>query len=134
MTPGGRQWRTGAQRARLDLSDPPAPAAAEADPPRGLGISACEAEVLRLLALRRTNRQIANELYISEETASVHVSHLLRKLGVANRIEASAIAQRLGPPSTHGHSVVDDDDAFDADKLRQAVRICSVTAVATVRP
>ena len=99
-TPLADQVRLLAQRARLDLSDPPAPAAAEADPLRALGISAREAEVLRLLALGRTNRQIANELYISEKTASVHVSHLLRKLGVANRIEASAIAQRLGPPST----------------------------------
>jgi DNA-binding NarL/FixJ family response regulator len=51
--------------------------------------------VLRLLGLGRTNRQIGDELYISEKTASVHVTHLLRKLGVTNRIEASAIAQRL---------------------------------------
>ena len=65
------------------------------DPLQALGISAREAEVLRLLGLGRTNRQIADELYISEKTASVHVTHLLRKLGVANRIEASAIAQRL---------------------------------------
>ena len=56
--------------------------------------------MLRLLALGRTNRQIADELYISDKTASVHVTHLLRKLGVATRVEASAIAQRLEPPAT----------------------------------
>ena len=86
-----------AQRGRLDLTDSSEPAAATVDPLRALGISAREAEVLRLLGLGRTNRQIADELYISEKTASVHVSHLLRKLGVANRMEASAIAQRLEP-------------------------------------
>lgn len=43
----------------------------------------------------RTNRQIGEELYISQKTASVHVTHLLRKLGVATRVEAAAVAQRL---------------------------------------
>jgi DNA-binding NarL/FixJ family response regulator len=88
-----------AQRGRLDLTKSPTPATAVIDPLQELGISAREAEVLRLLGVGRTNRQIANELYISEKTASVHVTHLLRKLGVANRIEASAIAQRLEPPA-----------------------------------
>ena len=49
-----------------------------------------------MLALGRTNRQIARELYISEKTASVHVTHLLRKLSVASRVETAAIGQRLG--------------------------------------
>ena len=88
-----------AQRGRLDLTESPEPATAVVDPLQELGISAREAEVLRLLGVGRTNRQIADELYISEKTASVHVTHLLRKLGVANRIEASAIAQRLEPPA-----------------------------------
>jgi DNA-binding CsgD family transcriptional regulator len=96
-TPLADQVRLLAQRGRLDLTDLPEPAAIELDPLQALGISAREAEVLRLLALGRTNRQIANELYISEKTASVHVTHLLRKLGVTNRVEASAIAQRLEP-------------------------------------
>ena len=61
-----------------------------------LGVTRREAEVLTLLASGRTNRQIAESLYISEKTASVHVDNLLRKLGVTNRIEAAAIAQRLG--------------------------------------
>lgn len=51
--------------------------------------------MLRLLALGRTNRQIGRELFISEKTASVHVTHLLRKLNVTSRIEAASIAQRL---------------------------------------
>jgi DNA-binding NarL/FixJ family response regulator len=60
-----------------------------------LGVSPREREVLELLAVGRTNRQIAEELYISEKTASVHVTHLLRKLGVASRVEAGAFAQGL---------------------------------------
>jgi DNA-binding CsgD family transcriptional regulator len=98
-TPLADQVRLLAQRGRLDLTESPKPAAVAVDPLQELGISAREAEVLRLLGVGRSNRQIANELYISEKTASVHVTHLLRKLGVANRIEASAIAQRLEPPA-----------------------------------
>ena len=43
----------------------------------------------------RTNRQIAQTLYITDKTASVHVSRILAKLGVANRAEAAAVAHRL---------------------------------------
>jgi DNA-binding CsgD family transcriptional regulator len=84
-----------AQRARIDLDATDAVVAAEVDPLRALGISARESEVLDLLAMGRTNRQIGEALFISEKTASVHVSNLLRKLNVASRIEAAAIAQRL---------------------------------------
>jgi DNA-binding CsgD family transcriptional regulator/tetratricopeptide (TPR) repeat protein len=55
-----------------------------------------EAEVLRLLALGRTNRQIGAELYISEKTASVHVSNIIAKLGAHGRTEAVAIAAAKG--------------------------------------
>jgi DNA-binding NarL/FixJ family response regulator len=79
------------QRARLDLA--PTPTAPE--PAAGLDITAREAEVLKLLVSGRTNREIGKALFISEKTASVHVSHLLRKLGVSNRVEAAAVAQRL---------------------------------------
>ena len=54
--------------------------------------------MLTLVARGYTNREIAEELVISEKTASVHVSNILRKLGVANRREAAALAQRLAPP------------------------------------
>ncbi|MDT0275812.1 helix-turn-helix transcriptional regulator [Blastococcus goldschmidtiae] len=55
-----------------------------------------ETEVLRLLAAGRTNRQIGAELYISEKTASVHVSNILAKLGANGRTEAVAIAAARG--------------------------------------
>ena len=54
--------------------------------------------MLRLLGVGRTDRQIAEPLYTSEKTASVHVTHLLRKLRGNDRVEASAIAQHLQPP------------------------------------
>jgi DNA-binding NarL/FixJ family response regulator len=47
------------------------------------------------VAAGRTNRQIAESLFISAKTASVHVSNILAKLGVANRGEAAAAARRL---------------------------------------
>jgi DNA-binding NarL/FixJ family response regulator len=88
-----------AQRARLDL----APAEAEeADGEEGLerslGLTPREAEVLSLVARGYTNREIAEALVISVKTASVHVSHILRKLDAPNRLEAAAIAHRLTPP------------------------------------
>ncbi len=61
-----------------------------------LGLTARELEVLALVAEGRTNRQIAQSLFISAKTASVHVSNILAKLGVANRGEAGAAARRLG--------------------------------------
>jgi DNA-binding NarL/FixJ family response regulator len=51
-----------------------------------------EREVLALVAAGRSNRAIAEELYISVKTASVHVSNILAKLGVASRTEAAAWA------------------------------------------
>jgi len=61
-----------------------------------LGLTAREREVLGLVALGRTNRQIADELFISTNTAGVHVSNILGKLGVSSRGEAAAVAYRLG--------------------------------------
>jgi DNA-binding CsgD family transcriptional regulator len=55
-----------------------------------------ETEVLALLARGRTNRQIGSELYISEKTASVHVSNILAKLGAGSRTEAVAVAASRG--------------------------------------
>lgn len=52
--------------------------------------------MLALVAAGRTNREIGEELYVSEKTASVHVSNILRKLGVSSRVEAAAVAQRVG--------------------------------------
>ena len=54
-----------------------------------------EREVLDLLATGATNKTIATTLFITEKTASVHVSNLLGKLGVANRGAAAALARHL---------------------------------------
>ena len=51
--------------------------------------------VLDLVAEGRTNRQIGDLLFISEKTASVHVTNLLRKLGVASRTQAAEMSRRL---------------------------------------
>ena len=59
-------------------------------------LTARELEVLAVLAEGRTNEQIAAELYMSPKTASVHVSRIIAKLGVANRTEAVAVARRAG--------------------------------------
>ena len=61
-----------------------------------LGLTPREREVLALVALGRTNRQIADALFISENTAGVHVSRILGKLDVTGRGEAAAVAYRLG--------------------------------------
>ncbi|MEX2133014.1 MAG: response regulator transcription factor, partial [Acidimicrobiia bacterium] len=55
-----------------------------------------ETEVLRLLACGLSNASIAGELFISEKTASHHVSSILSKLGAANRTEAVAVASANG--------------------------------------
>lgn len=55
-----------------------------------------EVEVLRLVADGLTNGQIGGRLFMSPKTASVHVSHILAKLGAANRTEAAATARRQG--------------------------------------
>ncbi|MFW6694189.1 helix-turn-helix transcriptional regulator [Streptomyces sp. MAR4 CNX-425] len=84
-----------AARAGIALTPGAAPAPEPADPARALGLTTREADVLRLVAAGRSNRQIAEELFISPKTASVHVSHILAKLGVAARGEAAAVAHRL---------------------------------------
>ena len=45
-----------------------------------------------------SNPEIAQALFISAKTASVHVSNILAKLGVSGRVEAAAVAHRLGVP------------------------------------
>jgi DNA-binding NarL/FixJ family response regulator len=97
-SPLRRELELVAGRARLELA-PPQPDAA--DETQGfeaiLGLTPREAEVLSLVARGYTNREIAAALVISVKTASVHVSHILRKLGAPNRLEAAAIAHHLAP-------------------------------------
>jgi DNA-binding CsgD family transcriptional regulator len=85
-----------ARRARVVLTPPTADQRrAEPEPPIGsLGLTPREQQVLTLLAAGRSNGQIANALYISTKTASVHVSNILRKLGATNRVEAAAILEQ----------------------------------------
>ncbi len=96
-----------ARRARLVLADDagalektPSTVASGAVDGMGrlheLGLSDREIEVLGLVAAGRTNGEIAKALFISPKTASVHVTHILGKLGVANRVEAATVATRLG--------------------------------------
>lgn len=91
-----------AQRARVDLTlaDAGDVGPADADPATriasDLGLTRREVEVLRCLAFGRSDRQIADELFISKKTVSVHVSNLLRKLDAVNRVQAGEIGQRAG--------------------------------------
>ena len=102
-----------AARARITLHDdeatPPAPAEAPEPPAgqppaedRGMSLApaapaftARELDVLAELAAGLTNRQIARRLFISEKTVSVHISHILAKLGVRTRVQAMAAVHRL---------------------------------------
>jgi DNA-binding CsgD family transcriptional regulator len=60
------------------------------------GLSGREREVLALIAQGRTNREIGERLFISQKTVGVHVGNILAKLGVSGRVEAAAVAIRLG--------------------------------------
>jgi DNA-binding NarL/FixJ family response regulator len=64
-------------------------------PDTGETLTPREVEVLRLLAAGASNRQIAEELVISQGTVKSHVHHILRKLGVTSRTEAAARAREL---------------------------------------
>ncbi|HSD80160.1 MAG TPA: response regulator transcription factor [Solirubrobacteraceae bacterium] len=84
-----------AQRARITLARAaPAPPAAAAG--AALGLTPRELDVLRLLALGRTNPEIAGTLFVSPKTVSTHVTSILRKLGAHTRGEAVAKARRAG--------------------------------------
>jgi DNA-binding CsgD family transcriptional regulator len=87
-----------ARRTRLPLDEPAAEVATAApeDPLARFGLTEREREILVLLAGGRSNPQIAESLFISPKTASVHVSNILAKLGVDSRVEAAAVAHRLG--------------------------------------
>ena len=105
-----REVEAFARRARIRLDDP---AGAAGAPPSGAGagdpaaaaaaaaaaeagLTAREREVLELVAGGLTNRQIADALFISVNTAGIHVSRILGKLGASTRTEAADIAWRRG--------------------------------------
>jgi DNA-binding NarL/FixJ family response regulator len=68
-------------------------AAAEHD---GAGLTRRELEVMRLVAVGRTNREIASTLYLSPRTVDMHVRNILGKLGCRSRVEATTKAHSLG--------------------------------------
>jgi len=59
-------------------------------------LSERETEVLRHVAAGNRNREIAERLFISEETVKVHIKHIMEKLGASDRTQAVAIAVRRG--------------------------------------
>jgi DNA-binding CsgD family transcriptional regulator len=85
-----------ARRARIDLGQPPSSKALPNAALARLELTPRELEVLALLAGGLTNREIGAELFISNKTASVHVSRILTKLSVPNRAAAAATAHHLG--------------------------------------
>lgn len=68
-------------------------AAADAD---GAGLTRREREVVRLIAVGRTNREVAQELFLSPRTVDMHVRNILRKLECRSRVEAAHRAGELG--------------------------------------
>jgi len=60
------------------------------------GLTEREVEVLREVADGNRNREIAERLFISEETVKVHIKHIMEKLGAADRTQAVAIGVRRG--------------------------------------
>jgi len=87
-----------ARRARIDLSPDfgsvadPLPATGSHD---AFGLTAREREVLNCLTEGLTNREIAERLFLSPRTVGVHLSNVLRKLGVSSRGQAAAVAHRV---------------------------------------
>jgi DNA-binding CsgD family transcriptional regulator len=75
--------------AALDLTGVESPAIPAA-PDDSYGLTPCELQVLRLLAVGKSNREIAAELVISDHTVRRHLQNIFRKLGVSSRAAATA--------------------------------------------
>ncbi len=86
-----------AKRHRLDLAGPSeAPAAPESpEPYEKFKLTDREVQVLREVCEGHTNTEIARKLFITESTVGVHVTHILKKLGVKGRTAAAAMAHQL---------------------------------------
>jgi DNA-binding NarL/FixJ family response regulator len=85
-----------ARRARIEVETADETPSAVSSTRTDLGLTQREVEVLGHLAAGRSDGQIAEALFISKKTASVHVSNILRKLGVSSRIDAGEIGQHAG--------------------------------------
>jgi DNA-binding CsgD family transcriptional regulator len=90
--------RSLAVRARIPLTDgQPSDTASKAEELRSYGLTEREMEVLALLERGMTNQQIAQTLFISKGTTSIHLSHIFTKLGVNSRTQAALLARAARP-------------------------------------
>lgn len=91
------RW-AGAGRVYLDPAAGPmvVELVAKTQKPRPYGLTPAELDVVALLPKGMSNREIANELGISENTVKTHLRHALRKLGVRDRAQAAALVVREG--------------------------------------
>ena len=87
---------TMATRLLTEFKDPAAGVVGKTTRETGAVLSRREKEVLKLVAQGATNREIANALFISENTVKTHLSNILEKLHLANRSQAAAYAVRRG--------------------------------------
>ncbi|MEU4293102.1 AAA family ATPase [Kribbella sp. NPDC026596] len=83
---------------KIPLQEPVTPPRRDTLPEPFHALTQRELEVLSHLVAGRTYSEIADALFISKKTLSVHVSNLLRKTGTSSRRDVSALALRLGPP------------------------------------
>jgi DNA-binding CsgD family transcriptional regulator len=94
MAPQRRAVEALAARLHLRLTTAPAEVPDPAKLP--VELTPREREILGHLVAGRSNREIGKDLFISDKTVSVHVSNLLRKIGVADRVQAAAWAEQVG--------------------------------------
>jgi DNA-binding NarL/FixJ family response regulator len=100
----------GATRRLIDRFIPVLPSTAPSSPHPAqrliAGLTDRERDVFALVAAARSNREIAAELFVSEGTVKVHVSRVLTKLGLRDRVQAVVLAYETGvvTPGTSGQS------------------------------